>query len=503
MGIKILSIDGNIGAGKSTLLDRLKQLFSHRKDIIFVTEPVEEFMTFQGQYEPFRCQELRPYHESVAVQMHITNTLLKHYFKVFTNLTDDNKLMICDRYIHAIPVFIETLRQMGYISDFSHAILLKHAEDILLRVLPQANFVYYLDPPLSVIESRIATRGREGECGFLTRKYLEILHGEYPKHVLAGATIWKRNTCAQSGDIILQDCITFVNNNMSQSPSTTFTPLSGKTRGNCVDIDDDDTTSPPTDLAGTANSAMETTSSIVIEEEPFDNDDDTTGDMSVCSSTTSSQWGPWWSLDMNEDDQQRNIKKKKVEKSSRSLSDLAAETVLKNRLMSSRPGNIASSAISRPQKRIVPTRIYPRTIQYVKLHRDAQPPYRGSEGAAGYDLTTLQDEILLPNQCTYVRTGIALSMPANCYGQILDRSSVVLRHKLITVGGVIDEDYVGEIKICFINLKKKVQHISKGARIAQIVFQKYVKIDTFQEVTRFTKTSQRGAAGFGSTGGSF
>ena len=103
-----------------------------------------------------------------------------------------------------------------------------------------------------------------------------------------------------------------------------------------------------------------------------------------------------------------------------------------------------------------------RMIQYIKLHPDAQEPLRGKEGAAGYDLTTLQDELLLPKQCIYVSTGIALNLPANCYGQILDRSSVSLTHKLITVGGVIDKDYTGEIKICLIDLKKKVQHIPKG-----------------------------------------
>ena len=92
--------------------------------------------------------------------MHITNVLLKHYFAAFNSLNANIKLMICDRYIHAVPAFIEALRRMGYILDFSHAILLSNAKDNLLRVLPKADFVYYLDPPLSTIESRIASRGR-------------------------------------------------------------------------------------------------------------------------------------------------------------------------------------------------------------------------------------------------------------------------------------------------------------------------------------------------------
>ena len=512
---------------------------------------------FQEQYKPFHNQELRPYHESVAVQIHITNVLLKHYFNAFTGLNDRVKLMICDRYIHAVPVFIEALRQMGFISDFSHTILLNHAKDNLLRVLPQADFVYYLEPPLSTIERRIATTGREGECGFLTREYLEILHREYPKHVLTGALTWKRNHCAESEDILLGDFITFINNNMAEMKETLFTPLGRQMQGNCGDDDDeattpsiqrkggssnamciststmeevsiedsgremhgncgeddDDTISPPIHMKGAASNTMLASTS-AIEDVATDDGCNITDGIRELSSTTTSRSGPlWWVADTLNDDgsdedeeEHRDIKKKKLEKtvdshSPRPLSSLAARVMKRNRVMTQPGSSGISSSTSRPQKRIVPTRIYPRMIQYIKLHPDAQEPLRGTEGAAGYDLTTLQDELLLPNQCIYVRTGIALNLPANCYGRILDRSSVALTHKLITIGGVIDEDYTGEIKICLINLKKKVQHIPRGVRIAQIVFQRYVKIDVFQEVKRFDKKSERGVAGFGSTGG--
>ena len=166
MKSKIVCIEGNIGAGKTSLLVQLQRHFSNRKDIVFVTEPVEEFMTFQEHFKPFESQELRPYHESVAVQIHITNVLIKHYFNVFTKfLNSEVQLIICDRYIHAVPVFIEGLGRLNYISDFSHAILLTHVKNNLLRVLPQADYVYYLQPPLT-IEQRIAKRGRKGECGF-------------------------------------------------------------------------------------------------------------------------------------------------------------------------------------------------------------------------------------------------------------------------------------------------------------------------------------------------
>ena len=537
MGVKILSIDGNIGAGKTSLLEQVRQLCTHRKDIIFVTEPVEEFMTFQEQFKPFHCQELHPYHESVAVQMHITNVLLKRYFAVFNSLNADIKLMICDRYIHAVPAFIEALRRMGYISDFSHAILLSNAKDNLLRVLPKADFVYYLDPPLSTIESRIASRGREGECGFLTRGYLEILKEEYPKCVLTEAVDWKRNIGVQSEDIVFQDFITFVNNKMAQSLDTTFTPLASEIHG--IRGDGEEIGESPIELEKAGSGAMVTSSAVrgnesdnddkadcgamasssaARENETINVDDDhssTSGGIRELSATVASRSGICWGVNtMNEvddedEEEQGIVKKRKMEipgvsHAPESLVDLAAKAVMKRRMWSSTEGgNNNFPDTSGPRKRIVPTRLYPRTIQYIKLHCDAEKPRRGSAGAAGYDLTTIQPEMLLPNQCTYIRTGIALNLPPNCYGRILDRSSVAFTHKLVTVGGVIDEDYEGEIKICLMNLKKKVQYIPKGVRIAQIVFQRYVNVDMFREVTSFDKKSDRGTAGFGSTGGGY
>ena len=223
--MKIVCIEGNISAGKSTLISHLMTHFSHRSDIVFVTEPVGEFMTFQDLFEPFRCQEREPYRDSVATQIHITNVLVDHYYKVFASLTDNISLLICDRYVHAVPVFLSALQHVGYISNFSHVVLLAYGKRLLLDVLPQADFIYYLDPPLSTIEERIEWRGRDGECGFVTRQYLETLSDEYHKQLLTDDYVWKRNKSTDAADIILKDFITFINENMScssqQQPPTT------------------------------------------------------------------------------------------------------------------------------------------------------------------------------------------------------------------------------------------------------------------------------------------
>jgi dUTP pyrophosphatase len=65
--------------------------------------------------------------------------------------------------------------------------------------------------------------------------------------------------------------------------------------------------------------------------------------------------------------------------------------------------------------------------------------------------------------------------------------------------GTIDSDYRGEIKVILINLSNEEQLIKHGDRIAQMVIAKYEKVN-FNLVTQLPET-ERGAGGFGSTGG--
>ena len=64
--------------------------------------------------------------------------------------------------------------------------------------------------------------------------------------------------------------------------------------------------------------------------------------------------------------------------------------------------------------------------------------------------------------------------------------------------GVIDPDYRGEIKVSLLNTSDKVRRITRGQRIAQLVF-----MPIFQAVISPVEglgSTDRGAGGFGSTG---
>ena len=62
----------------------------------------------------------------------------------------------------------------------------------------------------------------------------------------------------------------------------------------------------------------------------------------------------------------------------------------------------------------------------------------------------------------------------------------------------IDSDYRGEVKVILVNLGTEPFAVTRGMRIAQMVFARVEPVD-FRAVTELPETS-RGSGGFGSTG---
>jgi dUTP pyrophosphatase len=106
--------------------------------------------------------------------------------------------------------------------------------------------------------------------------------------------------------------------------------------------------------------------------------------------------------------------------------------------------------------------------------------------------------VLGPNERVLVKTGLTLELPKGCFGSIRGRSGLSLKQGISVLGGVIDEDYRGEIGVILLNSSKKPFEINKYDRIAQLIVQKYesCKIVRSKEIS----TSSRGQNGFGSSG---
>ena len=98
------------------------------------------------------------------------------------------------------------------------------------------------------------------------------------------------------------------------------------------------------------------------------------------------------------------------------------------------------------------------------MNDNAIIPTRASKRSAGLNLYSSIDVNIDINSIKKIDTGIRVSLPENSYGSIRDKSSLAAKG-LLTLGGVIDNDYTGEIIVIMIYLTKPIE-IKKRPKIA-------------------------------------
>ena len=129
-------------------------------------------------------------------------------------------------------------------------------------------------------------------------------------------------------------------------------------------------------------------------------------------------------------------------------------------------------------------------------------PSYATAGDAGVDLVTTSDVVIAPGERAVVGTGVAVALPIGFAGFVHPRSGLAARVGLSVVNtpGTIDAGYRGEIRVCLINhdLREPIT-LRRGDRIAQLVVQRVEHV-VFEEVDQLPD-SERGAGGYGSTGG--
>ena len=129
-------------------------------------------------------------------------------------------------------------------------------------------------------------------------------------------------------------------------------------------------------------------------------------------------------------------------------------------------------------------------------------PAYAHAGDAGADLRSTVDFVLEPFERRVVPTGIAIAVPEGYAAFVHPRSGLSSKHgvTIVNAPGTIDSGYRGEIKVPLINLDAKTPlRIARGDRIAQLVIQAVAQADF--EIVDTLDASDRGAGGFGSTGG--
>ena len=161
-------------------------------------------------------------------------------------------------------------------------------------------------------------------------------------------------------------------------------------------------------------------------------------------------------------------------------------------------------------------------IKAKRLSDTAKLPTYGSEKAACCDLyadlsdhcITLNPDVEVRNisgnengpiqrvgiapHCTVkIPTGWAFQPPEGYMLQILQRSGLASKG-IIPIGGVVDNDYSGEVIVILLNATDDYVAINNHDRIAQMALRQYEQAD-FEVVDELDET-ERGSGGFGSTG---
>ncbi|WLR90900.1 dUTP diphosphatase [Shinella zoogloeoides] len=141
-------------------------------------------------------------------------------------------------------------------------------------------------------------------------------------------------------------------------------------------------------------------------------------------------------------------------------------------------------------------------VKVEKLAPTAKLPTYGSAEAAGADLSASLDlpATIEPGQRLVVPTGIAIELLPGFEAQVRPRSGLAAKHGITIVNtpGTIDSDYRGEIKVILLNTGTEAFQIEPGDRIAQMVIAPVIR-GAFAETDELG-SSDRGTAGFGSTG---
>ena len=130
-------------------------------------------------------------------------------------------------------------------------------------------------------------------------------------------------------------------------------------------------------------------------------------------------------------------------------------------------------------------------MEIVLMNGNAIIPTRASKRSAGLDLYSSIDVCIELGSIKKINSGICISLPENSYGSIRDKSSLAAKG-LLTLGGLIDNDYTGEIIITMTSLIEPIK-IKQGHKIAQLIVSNIMH----PEIVKFLKSTERNVKGFG------
>lgn len=143
-------------------------------------------------------------------------------------------------------------------------------------------------------------------------------------------------------------------------------------------------------------------------------------------------------------------------------------------------------------------------VRFIKVHEKAKAPTKAHEDDCAFDLYSVEDKEIAPQDVVLVKTGIKAIIPFNYEVQVRPRSGLALNNKITVLNspGTIDSGYRGEFGVILHNVGKEPFMVEVGMKIAQAKISACTTMQ-FIEISQdeFDQTqTTRGEGGYNSSG---
>lgn len=143
------------------------------------------------------------------------------------------------------------------------------------------------------------------------------------------------------------------------------------------------------------------------------------------------------------------------------------------------------------------------SIGIIVKHPEAVVPSKTIFSDAGYDLSVISlEKTIIENRTWMFDTGIQLRIPNGYYVEIVPRSSLSKYGYILSNNvGIIDQSYMGNIKICLTRVGETSKVIEYPFRCCQMILKKqyHANMQVITDRDDVSSTKRKGG-GFGSTG---
>ena len=134
----------------------------------------------------------------------------------------------------------------------------------------------------------------------------------------------------------------------------------------------------------------------------------------------------------------------------------------------------------------------------VMLDDGAFEPIRAHDTDAGLDLRAKRSVRVPAHGSAVIPTGVHIELPEGTAGLMVSKSGLNVQHD-ITSTGLVDEGYTGEIMVKLYNHGEDSYQVNAGDKVSQLVVIP-VLYEPVERVESLEMDTERGSAGFGSTG---